>query len=223
MLGYMYEYGISVTKNENEAFKMYCMGDARNDNACTCGLAFCYYNGTSIPTDTLKAIELFEKAAYNGSTVAAKQLGYMYKYGQGVKKNIRTATDWFERTAQHNDEESFGELILAYHNLEDYTPLFKIASKGYERKFMSSINTLAYCYAEGKGCPIDFKTAINIIDEAISLFPSEPNLYDSKGEILWLKGSKKEARKMWENVNMMSPNYYKENDTPLNQYITTSK
>lgn len=153
----------------------------------------------------------------------ARNLAYIYKYGSGVQRNVNKAAFWFEKSALHNDETSYQELIYAYSDLKDNSSLYRVASKGSELHFKSCMKTLAYCYAKGEGVSVDFKKAISIINETISLFPDDPNLYDSKGEILWLKGSKKNAKQMWEIVNKISPNYYKENDTQLNQYIQTSK
>lgn len=119
----------------------------------------------------------------------------------------------------HNDETSFTELIYIYSDLKDYNSLFRIASKGSELHFKDCMNTLAYCYAEGKGVSVDFKKAISIIDEAITLFPNDPNLYDSKGEFFAIKGSKKEAKRMWEQVKAIDPSFFDDNDSELDKYI----
>ena len=149
-----------------------------------------------------------------------RNLAYIYKYGVGVAKDLQKAIYWFEKSAGHNDETSYDELIDAFYQLKDFQSLFKWVQKGSDMNFKSCLNTLAYCYAKGEGTTVDFKKAISTIDHAISLFSQDPNLYDSKGEILWLKGSKKAAKEMWNRVNSLAPNYYKEINTTLNKYIT---
>ena len=222
MKGIMYEKGVAVKQDVEKAFDMYLLGDNYNDAACSNSLAIQYLNGTCVEADTSKAIALFEKSANNGNLYGARNLAYKYKYGEGVKKNLRTAAYWFEKSAEHNDETSYNELIMAYYALEDYSSLFRIVSKGYQLKFTNCMNTLAYCYAKGEGTSLDFNKALLTINEAIALYPNDPNLYDSKGEILWLKGSKKQAKRIWWEVKTMSPKFYQENDTELNKYIMST-
>lgn len=221
MKGMMYQKGIAVKKDERKAFIMYDNGDYYNNASCTNSLAICYYEGIGVAPDTIKAIELFEKAANQGDMYGARNLAYKYKYGNGVQRNISKAAFWFEKSALHNDETSYQELIYAYSDLKDNSSLYRVASKGSELHYKSCMNTLAFCYAKGKGVSIDFKKAISIINEAISIYPDDPNLYDSKGEILWLKGSKKDAKRMWAQVKSMSPTFYQDFDSELNKYIRT--
>ncbi len=67
----------------------------------------------------------------------------------------------------------------------------------------SCYNTKAYEYAEAK----DFFKAIETIDRAIALMPEEANYYDSKGEILLMKGDEQEALKMWQKVMELDPDF----------------
>ena len=175
--------------------------------------------GRGVEADTITAIEYFEKSANNGNLYGQRNLAYKYKYGIGVKKDIKKAIYWFEKSAGHNDEDSYEELIYACYSIKDYNSLFKYVKKGSELNYKACLNTLAYCYAKGEGTDVDFKKAIETIDHAISIFPNEANLYDSKGEILMLKGKKRDAKKMWEKVNEIDPQFYKENDSKLNKFV----
>ena len=64
-------------------------------------------------------------------------------------------------------------------------------------------NAKAYEYAKAG----DYDKAIESIDRAISLMPEEANLYDSKGEILLMKGDEQEAVKMWRKVLELEPEF----------------
>ena len=218
-LGLAYENGEGVAKNANTAFSWF-------QKAANNGYKYAFYNlgryyqyGLSVQKDISKAFSMYEQAANQGDMYGARNLAYKYKYGNGVQRDINKAVFWFEKSALHNDETSYQELIYAYSDLKDNSSLYRVASKGCELHFKSCMNTLAYCYAKGEGVPVDFKKAISIINEAISIYPNDPNLYDSKGEILWLKGSKKDAKRMWEQVKSMSPTFYQEFDSELNKYI----
>ncbi len=73
-----------------------------------------------------------------------------------------------------------------------------------------TLNEKAYEYAyEG-----NFEAALATIDKAIKLCPESPDYYDSKGEILFNKGDKDGAKKMWDKVISLDPNY-SENKTAL--------
>lgn len=66
-------------------------------------------------------------------------------------------------------------------------------------------NSVAYSYAKNK----QYKDALKTIDKAIAANPDDANLYDSKGEILLMKGDKKKALKMWQKVLEMEPDFLK--------------
>lgn len=70
--------------------------------------------------------------------------------------------------------------------------------------------------ATKKECPFGAKIshrhkckAIETIDKAIGLLPKEANYYDSKDEILLMKGDEQEAVKMWQKVLELDPDFLK--------------
>ena len=69
----------------------------------------------------------------------------------------------------------------------------------------SGYNAKAYEYANNN----DFTKALETIDRAIALQPEDANLYDSKGEILLIKGDEQEAVKMWRKVQELDPDFLK--------------
>jgi len=217
--GLMYQDGLSVNRNEKLAFSYYLTGDTYNDSSCQNSLAICYLQGKGVEPDTIKAIEYFEKSANNGDMYAQRNLAFQYLYGEGVEQDIHKAIHWFEKSAEQNDETSYRYLISAYSYLNDKQSMYDYAQKGYNLNYKDCMNALAYCYAKGDGCKKDYSKALSIIDKAISLYPDDPNLYDSKGEILWLKGSKKAAKEQWEKVNKVNPHFYEKNDSELNKLI----
>ncbi len=223
MKGAMYRDGLGVIKNEKMAVRQFLLGSSYDDPACQCDLAWCYLDGIGVVVDTLKAAAYYEKAANKGFAFGQRWMGYCYLEGMGVAKDTIQASYWLEKAADQNDEKSYEELMWLYGHIKKYSSLFQYAQKGSELNINSCLNHLAYCYAEGRGTKKDFKKAIETIDRAISLYPNDANLYDSKGEILWMKGSPKEARIQWGKVNSIDPNFYQENDSKLNQYILSEK
>ena len=55
----------------------------------------------------------------------------------------------------------------------------------------------------------NYSKAIEFIDRAITLTPKKADLYDSKGEILLMKGDEQEAVKMWQKVQELDPDFLK--------------
>ena len=64
-------------------------------------------------------------------------------------------------------------------------------------------NELAYALAHQK----QYDEALRIIERSISLQSSNPIFYDSKGEILYMKGDKNEAIAMWRKVLELEPDF----------------
>jgi tetratricopeptide (TPR) repeat protein len=67
----------------------------------------------------------------------------------------------------------------------------------------SGCNEKAYQYAKTG----DYTKAIETIDRAIALMPNKLNYYESKGEILLMKGEEQEAVKMWQKVIEIDPEF----------------
>lgn len=76
------------------------------------------------------------------------------------------------------------------------------------QRLANGYNSAAYAYASDK----KYKDALKAIDQAISLCPKEANYYDSKGEILLMKGDKKGALKMWQKVLELEPDFVNNHD-----------
>lgn len=70
------------------------LGDARVQRNLGC----MYHSGTEgAECDYAKAFMWYERAAAQGDYIALRNLGYMYKYGEGVKQDDDKAEEFFER------------------------------------------------------------------------------------------------------------------------------
>ena len=70
-----------------------------------------YETGQSgITPDLEQAAQCFKKAADQGHAAAQNHLGVMYKTGQGVRKNKRSAIKWFRLSANQGNEEALYNL-----------------------------------------------------------------------------------------------------------------
>ncbi len=87
--------------------------------------------------------------------------------------------------------------------LKNRTELFHQNPDAHRASLTSSYNQLAYVYAHQN----NFAKALETIDRAIALMPEGANYYDSKGEILLMKGDEQEAVKMWQKVMELDPDF----------------
>ena len=87
---------------------------------------------------------------------------------------------------------------MAY--LESAYQMDPVASASY---LAQGYNGLAYQYTQEK----DYETALETIEKAIGLQPLEADYYDSKGEILLMKGDRQGAIEMWHKVLELDPKF----------------
>ena len=77
-------------------------------------LGHAYRQGTGVPVDDRKAVELFSAAAERGHAAAQYYLGLMYAEGRGVPAELDVAVHWFEQAARQNLVEGQFYLCLSY-------------------------------------------------------------------------------------------------------------
>ncbi len=77
-------------------------------------LGHAYRQGTGVPVDDRKAVELFSAAAERGHAAAQYYLGLMYAEGRGVPEGLEVAVHWFEQAARQNLVEGQFYLCLSY-------------------------------------------------------------------------------------------------------------
>ena len=84
MLGWLYDLGNGVEKNEQKAVELYKKAcDGGNMLGCS-NLGFMYANGNGVEKDFSKAAELLKKACDGGNMFGCNNLGVMYEKGNGV-------------------------------------------------------------------------------------------------------------------------------------------
>lgn len=84
-LAYIYEQGLGVDKNYNEAANWYLKAAAR-DAIAQYNLARLYLNGLGRPKNDSLAFNWYRKSANAGFAPAQNNLAYMYEKGVGTNK-----------------------------------------------------------------------------------------------------------------------------------------
>ena len=94
-LGFMYEIGEGVSKNEAEAMKWYRLAADQGEAVAQINLGRMYADGRGVPENDTEAVKWFRLAADQGVADAQFNLGVMYADGQGVPENDTEAVKWY--------------------------------------------------------------------------------------------------------------------------------
>ena len=110
-LGYCYETGKGVAKDETEAVEWYRKAAAQGNARAQGNLGRCYMTGKGIAMDEAEAVEWYRKAAEQGDAAAQSALGNCYEIGTGVVEDETEAVKWYCKAAQQG--ELFAQCALA--------------------------------------------------------------------------------------------------------------
>jgi TPR repeat protein len=117
-LGYLYEHGTGVGKDERVAadyYKKSC--DAKLPIGCQ-NLGNIYDAGRVVPQDHKKAAELYKKSCDLGSSGGCNNLGLKYEYGSGVIKNETHALDLYKKACEKGSEIACGNVRYLARRME---------------------------------------------------------------------------------------------------------
>ncbi len=136
-LGRMYEAGLGVLQDYNEAFD--------------------YYNRVIKSNST--ALE--DQDAINLSNIA---IGLMYVKGKGVEANSETAMEYFTTASNNNSAKASYYIGLMYENSvgvdRDYAKAMEFYLKAAELDYAPALNQIGYLYYNGYGVDVDFASAV---------------------------------------------------------------
>lgn len=115
-LGYMYESGRGVKKNNEVALNYYKKAVKKNSAMGLNNLANFYFYGTVVDQNIAKAIELYKRAAELNDDRAMVNLGKIYRDGIGVPVDFSKAFALFEKAALVGFKQAMIELADMYAN-----------------------------------------------------------------------------------------------------------
>ncbi len=90
-LGFMYNHGLGVSRDEAEAATWYRKAAERGHAAAQSKLAIMYDDGEGIARDYAEAVKWYRKAAEHGDVYAQSLLGVTYEDGCGVAQDLNRA------------------------------------------------------------------------------------------------------------------------------------
>ena len=135
-LGHIYEDGLGVEANLDQAIDWYQKAaELGNKEAFEkCRMAAVEGN--------IKAIEWFKKAAEQGNVDAQYQLGFLYKHGIRVEKNIDKAIEWYKKAAEQNSYISKLSLAELYEKQKDFASAVEWYEKAGEKNKANKLRLL---------------------------------------------------------------------------------
>ena len=106
-LGYMYDKGEGVPRDDAAAVAWYRKAAAQGNAIAQYNLGLMYANGRGVPQDYASAAFWYRKAAEQGNAIAQNNLGVMYANGRGVPQDYASAAFWYRKAAaQGTDDET---------------------------------------------------------------------------------------------------------------------
>ena len=94
-LGFCFDTGLGVAKNQVEAVKLYRKAADNGNAAAQNSLGVSYELGKGVAKDEVEAVKWYRKAADQGYDLAQHSLGNCYLYGKGVAKDEVEAYAYF--------------------------------------------------------------------------------------------------------------------------------
>ncbi len=149
LLGQMYEKGLGVDADEEEAARLYRQGANQGHLDSVTSLRALQNRAFSQEFDRLMPL------AKAGNAEAQNRIGEMLEFGQGVERDVDAAYQWFHRAAEQGEVAAWHNLGRNYNFGSGVEQDFAIAEEWYrraaERGYTKSLFFLGTLYATDHG------------------------------------------------------------------------
>jgi TPR repeat protein len=136
LMGVCFNEGLSVSKNQKEAFLWYKQSAELGYDAAQAVVGHCFYTGSGILKDLIEASRWYRLAANQGFAAAQCNLGICYELGEGLKKDLTEAVRWYRLAADQGNYTAQYNLALALecgtgikHNYTEALKYYKSAAE----------------------------------------------------------------------------------------------
>ncbi len=164
-LGYMYQQGRGVAKDEKKAIEWYEKAIEQEQPYALFNMALMYANSSQyIAQDIEKAHELFLRSAIAGVDLAQYEVALMFEQGAGCVQNYSEAAFWYEEAAKRGHMEAFNNLGVLYKEGRGVEQNFQRAFVCFSRAAESGLSAAQYnlgmLYDRGEGVEQDHDKAL---------------------------------------------------------------
>ena len=171
-LGYKYQKGLGVGKDEAKARSLYQQAADAGLPSGIRNLGFMFANGLGGPKDLRQAAELYERASAAGDGTAANNLGLMYDDGRGVVADPAKAAELYQVAIRRGNVAAKYNLGLLYakgngfpKDLAKAMSLFREAARQGDAEAMYEVGL---SYDLGRSVPVDFVQAAKWVAKSIA-------------------------------------------------------
>jgi TPR repeat protein len=166
-LGWLYENGQGLPKDEAQAASWYRKAADHGDAQGQINLGWLYEMGQGVVKDEAEAARWYQKAADLGAPVGADNLGHLYEAGRGVAQDEAQAALLYRKAADAGLASAQADLGRLYENgsgvPKDATEAARWYQKAVDQNNRYAEGQLGRMYATGEGVPRD-------LDRALALF-----------------------------------------------------
>lgn len=119
MLGYLYEIGYCVPRNQQKAFDLFKEAADEKDPIAQYNMGIYHLNGLVVKEDTIKGLMFLEKSAMQGLPIAQYMVGALYyNGGNTIPKDINKGIEWFTLASDQGMPTAQYELSKIYYHGE---------------------------------------------------------------------------------------------------------
>ena len=158
-LGFMYDFGLGVRKDDSEAIKWYSLAGEQGHAEAQSRLGFKYLHGQGVPQNALEAERWYRLAAENGNIFALFWLGNIYYEGLGVEQDYSKAALWYRQAAEGDLPSGQSMLGFMYFHgqgvQQSYVEAVRLYRSAAEQGDDVAQLRLGAAYYGGKGVPQD--------------------------------------------------------------------
>jgi TPR repeat protein len=158
-VGYCYEKGKGVEKNDVESVSWYRLAAEQGNAYAQCNLGLCYESGRGVSKDLLEARKWYRRGADQGYPASQYNLARCYYHARGVAKDRAEAANWYRKAAEQGHAQAANYLGNCYYEgqgvKKDLAEAFKWYRKGAELGDTEAQYNLACCYDNGTGIERD--------------------------------------------------------------------
>lgn len=120
--------------------------------------------------DLLTEFESTKATAEAGNPEAQARLGFLYEFGEGVRKNLKTAVTWYSKAADQGNREAAFNLAGCYLNgvgvQQDSAKAVEVYSRLVDTGDEDAMFALAEIYEQGTGVSKDLARAVELYRRA---------------------------------------------------------
>jgi TPR repeat protein len=164
VLASMYDDGLGVERDQQEALKWLRKAADQNLAVAQLNMGVTYEHGLGVPRDLKQAVQWYRKAADGNSAGAQGYLGDMYYFGKGMVRDDCEAVKWYRKGAEKGDAHAQNNLGVMFDNgcgvPQDHCEAAKWFRKSAEQSFVIGERNLAAMYERGCGVPCNLNEAV---------------------------------------------------------------